>query len=55
MYRHDPARSCLAKTAVPTKLKSRWQVNVGGKLTQPVIAAGKVFVASISPGTERQL
>jgi outer membrane protein assembly factor BamB len=55
MYRHDPARSCLAKTAVPTKLKSRWQVNVGGKLTQPVIAAGKVFVASIDTHTVHAL
>jgi outer membrane protein assembly factor BamB len=55
MYRHDPARSCLAKTAVPTKLQNRWETKLGGNLTQPVIAAGKVFIASVDTHTVHAL
>ncbi len=50
-YRHDGARSGVTETAVPTALKRQWQTDVGGRLTAPVIAEGKVFVAAIDTHT----
>ncbi|MHC4329772.1 MAG: outer membrane protein assembly factor BamB family protein, partial [Planctomycetota bacterium] len=46
-YRHDTARSGLAGTAVPASLKPAWQTGIGGKLSSPVIAGGRVFVVSV--------
>ena len=54
-YRHDAARSCMANTKVPANLKRRWETSVGGNLTQPVVAGGKVFVASIDTHTVHAL
>ena len=51
MYRHDGARSGVAAAAVPAKLTRKWSVELGGKLTQPVAAAGKTFVASVDAHT----
>jgi len=51
MYRHDGARSGATSTRIPEALKKHWSVSIGGRLTQPVIAAGKVFVASIDSHT----
>ena len=46
-YRHDARRSGITTNHVKTNLKPTWQVNVGGKLTSPVVANGTVFVASV--------
>jgi len=46
-YRHDAQRSGRAGCAVPIALRPEWQVNVGGRLTSPTVAGGKVFVASV--------
>jgi outer membrane protein assembly factor BamB len=46
MYRHDVARSGATPSAVPPELARCWKKHVGGKLTQSVIAGGKVFVAT---------
>jgi outer membrane protein assembly factor BamB len=46
-YRHDAQRSGCTPSSVPAVLRSRWQVDIGGKLTSPTVADGKVFVASI--------
>ncbi len=46
-YRHDPARSGSTGTAVPANLSILWQAPVGGRLSSPVVAWGKVFVAAI--------
>ncbi len=46
-YRHDAARSGATKAAVPAELKLAWQTSLGGRLTQPVVAEGRVFLASI--------
>ena len=46
-YRHDAGRSGYTRSVVPTALRQKWQVEVGGKLTSPTVAGGKVFVASI--------
>lgn len=47
MYRRDTARSGFSPSSVPTDLKKSWDVRLGGKITQPVIANGKVYVASV--------
>jgi len=45
-YRGDVVRSGFTSVAVPASLAERWQAKLGGKLTAPVIADGKVFVAA---------
>jgi hypothetical protein len=47
MYRHDPLRSGVAGTVLPVKLQRAWQANIGGRLTQPVVAGGKVVLAGV--------
>jgi len=47
-YRGNAARSGFVKTTVPaTDLKRAWQTELGGKISAPVIAGGKVFVAAV--------
>ncbi len=54
-YRHDAARSGRASTSIPAELEPAWQTTLGGKLTSPVIAQGKVFVASVDTHTVHAL
>jgi len=44
-FRHDPARSGTTRTRTPSKVEVDWKVMLKGKLTSPVAAGGKVFVA----------
>lgn len=44
-YRGDAQRSGWTRTAVPAKLKARWQTGIGGKLSSLTVAEGRVFVA----------
>ena len=46
-YRHDAARSGAASTAVPADLKQAWTTRLGGRLSSPVVAGSRLFVASI--------
>jgi len=47
-YRHDAARSGATKTAVePTGMKRSWEIKLDGRLSSPVVAGGKLFVASV--------
>ncbi len=46
-FRGDNSRSGCASTNVPTDLKQAWRLKLGGRLTQPVVADGRVFVASV--------
>ena len=46
-YRRDPIRSGSAACELPDKLKGLWSVQAGGKLSAPVIAAGKLFVSAV--------
>ncbi len=50
-YRHDEARSGSTTAAVDAKLKESWRAKIGGRLTAPTIAAGKVFVAAANTHT----
>ena len=54
-YRHDAARSGRASGAVPTALKPAWQTEIGGRLSSPVLADGKIFVADIDAQTVHAL
>ncbi|MHC4444948.1 MAG: outer membrane protein assembly factor BamB family protein [Planctomycetota bacterium] len=54
-YRHDQGRSGFVKTSVPHKLKRAWRINVGGKISSPVIADGKLLVSSVDSHTVHAL
>ncbi len=44
-YRHDARRTGAAATAVEADVAPAWQTDLGGRLTPPVLAGGRVFVA----------
>jgi outer membrane protein assembly factor BamB len=50
-YRHDNSRSGTAPATVSSDLKQLWQTKLGGRLSAPTIAAGKLFIASIDTHT----
>jgi len=51
MYRADPTRSGAVSSAIPDAPVRKWSASIGGKLTQPVVASGKVIVASVDSHT----
>jgi outer membrane protein assembly factor BamB len=51
-YRHDASRSGAMASAVPAAdLKCAWQTELGGRLSSPTAAEGKIFVSSIDTHT----
>jgi outer membrane protein assembly factor BamB len=50
-----PKRAANNTRLIPAALKRGWKANVGGRLTSPVIAGGKVFVASVDTHTVHAL
>ena len=44
-FRHDAARSGTTRTRIPANVEIGWKITLKGKLTAPVAAGGKVFVA----------
>jgi len=50
-YRCDARRSSCAGIPVPGELKRKWQAELPGRLSSPVVARGKVFVASVDTHT----
>jgi hypothetical protein len=50
-YRHDERRSGSAPTVVSSKVQPKWSLELGGRLTPPVIARGSVYVAQIDRHT----
>jgi outer membrane protein assembly factor BamB len=46
-YRHDEARSGATSCTVPTDLGLSWQARLGGRLSAPTIAAGRLLVAAV--------
>jgi outer membrane protein assembly factor BamB len=54
-HRHDAARSGVTHVAVPAELKMAWQTDLGGRLTSPVVANGKAFVAQVDAHTVHAL
>ena len=51
MHRRDTTRSGFNPSTISSELKEAWKVPLGGKLTQPVIVDGKVFVAAVDRHT----
>jgi len=45
-YRHDMARTGATKTEVNLPLSEKWRGDLGRELTSPVIAGGRIYVAS---------
>jgi outer membrane protein assembly factor BamB len=54
-YRHDAARSGRTEAPVPADLKRGWETELGGRLSAPVVADGKLFVASVDAHTVHAL
>ena len=50
-FRHDSARSGTVKTRVPTKLGRAWSTEIGGRVSQPTAAYGKLFVSAVDEHT----
>jgi len=50
-FRHDPLRSGIAATVLPSQLEPAWKTQLSGRLTQPVIADGKVLLAASDEDT----
>ena len=50
-YRQNGARTGVAAQAVPAALTTTWQVAVGGQLSPPVVAQGRVIVAAVDRQT----
>jgi len=46
-YRHDAARSGKASCAVPAHVGPLWKASLGGRLSSPVMADGKLLVAAV--------
>jgi len=44
-FRHDPARHGSTASAVEPPVAVKWQTQLGGRLTAPVAAGGRVYVA----------
>jgi outer membrane protein assembly factor BamB len=44
-FRHDAARTGATGATVSSRVATAWKTTIGGKLTAPVAAEGKVFVA----------
>ncbi len=46
-YRHDPMRSAMATSPIPAAPKQSWEVKLTVTPSAPIVADGKVFVASV--------
>ena len=50
-YRGNTTRTGYSDTEVPSAIRPAWEVKLGGKVTSPVIAGGKVFIARVNHHT----
>ena len=50
-YRHDSKRSGTTTKPVNAKISRKWTAKIGGRITSPVIADGRVYVAAIDAHT----
>lgn len=50
-FRHDQSRSGTSKQPIEAQVNPTWTASLGGRLTSPVIAAGRVYVAQIDTHT----
>jgi outer membrane protein assembly factor BamB len=50
-FRHDATRSGVASCPAPTQLEKQWSTKIEGKLSAPVVAHGRLYVAAIDQHT----
>ncbi len=50
-YRHDGGRSGATTEKVSARVQQKWTAKLGGRLTQPVIGGGRLFVSDIDSRT----
>ena len=50
-FRHDASRSGSASELIPPAVERKWSIDLGGRLTSPVIANGRVYVAKMDAHT----
>ena len=50
-YRHDAERTAATDSPVPAHIVTEWRTNLGGKLSSPVVAGNRVFVAKVDMHT----
>ena len=50
-YRHDSRRTGATQSPVPADCQPLWQRDIGGKLSAPVAADGRVYVAAVDAHT----
>ncbi len=50
-FRHDASRSGSASQSIKPAVDKKWTVDLGGRLTSPVIAQGRVYVAKMDAHT----
>ena len=54
-FRHDTHRSGSTPADVQPDLAQRWQTHIGGRLTQPIVANGVLYVSEIDAHTVHAL
>ena len=50
-FRHDASRSGSASELISPVVERKWSIELGGRLTSPVIASGSVYVAKMDAHT----
>jgi outer membrane protein assembly factor BamB len=50
-FRHDASRSGSTTSDIPNALKKAWTLPIGGRLSQPVLANGRLFVTEVDHHT----
>ncbi len=55
VFRHDNERSGKASTRVPHELRQVWKTTLGGKLTAPVVARGRIYISETGAHTVHAL
>jgi len=50
-FRHDAQRSGSTAAEVPNALTRGWRIDLGTRLSQPVVAGGKVYVSAVDAHT----
>lgn len=50
-YRHDPQRSSFTNQPLAKDMSATWEVRLGGRLSSPIVAGGKLFVSQVEAHT----
>jgi hypothetical protein len=50
-YRHDASRGSYTSSRVVSEIESQWELKLDGKLTSPVAAGNRVYVAKVNAHT----